>query len=198
MTQYAKLVSNTKIEFPPKNKGNICNYNLDTELLIQDGYKEFIEVEIPITNRYFHIEYEETENTINEIVIYDETQEEANVRELEQAKQNKIQDNDTARDETLNRGVVYREVLFDSDTDQKVNLLATVSMIGDLDLITWFGMDNQPLECTKEDLINIGSLITQLHTFCWNKNAEIKQEINGALTIEEVNNIIIDYTLVGE
>ena len=118
--------------------------------------------------------------------------------QLQKAKDNKIQENDTARDNALLQGVVYQDVLFDSDTDQKVNLLAIVSTMGDEDTIVWFGMDNVPLECGKQDLINIGGLITQLHTFCWGHNAEIKQAINDALTVEEVNEIIIDYTLPEE
>ena len=72
--------------------------------------------------------------------------------------------------------------MFDSDTDQKVNLLATVTAMADEDTIVWFGMDNKPLKCTKLDLINIGGLITALHSFCWNKNAEIKEQINEAQT----------------
>lgn len=114
---------------------------------------------------------------------------------LERAKENKIGENDTARDTALNKGVVYKDVLFDSDTDQKVNLLAIVSTMDDEDTIIWFGMNNVPLECTKLDLINIGGLITQLHTFCWGRNAEIKAEIAQAETIEEVESIEIDYTM---
>lgn len=110
-----------------------------------------------------------------------------------EAKQAKVQENDTIRDAALNAGVVYKDVLFDSDTDQKVNLLATVSMMSDDDAITWYGMDNQPLVCTKQDLLNIGGLITQLHSFCWNKNAKIKQEISEATTIQELDNIDINY-----
>lgn len=120
---------------------------------------------------------------------------ELDVKKLQEAKENKVIENDTARDEALNQGVTYKGVLFDSDTDQKVNLLAIVSTMSDEDTIIWFGMDNQPLECNKQDLINIGGLITQLHAFCWNKNALIKAEINNATTIEEVEAIIIDYTL---
>ena len=115
--------------------------------------------------------------------------------QLQNTKQAKISQNDIARDEALNAGVTYKDVLFDSDTDQKVNLLAVVTTMGDEETIVWFGKDNQPLVCTKEDLINIGSLITQLHSFCWNKNAELKAEINYAETIEEVEAIIIDYTM---
>ena len=110
-------------------------------------------------------------------------------------KENKIIENDRLRDEALNQGVVYKEVLFDSDTDQKINLLAIVSTMPDEDTVTWFGKDNQPLECTKEDLINIGNLITLLDNFCWTKNAEIKNLINLAETVEEVKAIVIDYTL---
>lgn len=117
---------------------------------------------------------------------------------LQQAKDEKILINDNARDISLNQGVVYKDVLFDSDTDQKVNLLAIVSTMSDTDTIVWFGKDNQPLECNKEDLINIGGLITMLHSFCWNKNAEIKAEINNASTIEEVEAIEINYETEGE
>jgi len=112
---------------------------------------------------------------------------------LEQAKKEKIKENDIARDNALNQGVEYKGILFDSDTDQKVNLLATVSTMGETDIITWFGMDNQPLECNKEDLIFIGSLITELHSFCWGRNAEIKALINEAETVEVINNIEINY-----
>ena len=116
-------------------------------------------------------------------------------QKLQEAKQSKIQQNDLARDEALNQGVEYKDVLFDSDTDQKVNLLAIVSTMSDEDNIVWFGKDNQPLECNKQDLINIGGLITQLHSFCWNKNALIKAEIQEATTIEDVQAIVIDYAL---
>lgn len=112
---------------------------------------------------------------------------------LEQVKTEKIVENDKKRDKKLNGGVIYKNVLFDSDTDQKVNLLATVGIIDDEQTIVWYGMDNQPLECTKEDLINIGGLITSLHSFCWNKNAEIKMEIASCLTVDEVEAININY-----
>ena len=48
--------------------------------MIADGYKLFVEVERPITNRMYHIGYNETEDTIEEVIVYDETQEEANKR----------------------------------------------------------------------------------------------------------------------
>lgn len=113
--------------------------------------------------------------------------------ELEKVKAAKIEENDKIRDAAINGGVVYNDILFDSDTDQKVNLLAIVSTMADDDTSVWFGMNNDSLECTKADLIAIGSLITELHAFCWSKNAQIKAAISEAKTIEEVEAIVIDY-----
>ena len=108
-------------------------------------------------------------------------------------KEQLISENDKLRDEALLGGVEYQNVLFDSDTDQKVNLLATVNMMSDTDTIIWYGMDNKGLLCTKNDLLAIGQLITELHSFCWNNNAYIKEQIEQAETIEEVENIEINY-----
>ena len=101
--------------------------------------------------------------------------------------------NDELRDRALLGGVTYQNVLFDSDTDQKVNLLATVGMMSDEDTITWYGMDNQGLLCTKTDLMAIGGLITELHSYCWGMNAYIKEQISEAQTLEELENIEINY-----
>ena len=86
MTRYAKLVNNI-LEFAPKNKGSIINYDLDIEQMTADGYKEFVPVEIPVTNRRFHIDYLEGETIISESIVYDETQEEADAREAEQREE---------------------------------------------------------------------------------------------------------------
>ena len=115
--------------------------------------------------------------------------------ELQQAKENKIAENDNLRDIALDSGVTYKNVLFDSDTDQKINLLATYERLADGETITWFGKDNQGLTCTKEDLIAIGDLIVQLHRYCWQMNAYIKHQINQAQSVEEVQNIVLDYSI---
>lgn len=113
---------------------------------------------------------------------------------LQQEKDKKIKENDTLRDAALNQGVTYNNVLFDSDTDQKVNLLAMVNIMNDTDTIEWFGKNAGSLICTKQDLINIGTLVSQLHSFCWGLNDKIKKEIRAAKTVEEVKAIEIDYT----
>ena len=141
--------------------------------------------------RYNLDRVEETQNKY--VLIGDEYVLKTDIKAVEQAKEAKIKENDIARDEALLQGIIYKDVLFDSDTDQKINLLAIVSTMSDEDTIIWFGMNNVPLECTKADLINIGGLITALHSLCWGKNAEIKSAIAEAQTIEEVEAIEIDY-----
>ena len=113
--------------------------------------------------------------------------------QLYKLKQEKVALNDDLRDSALSGGVTYQNVLFDSDTDQKVNLLATVGSMSDTDTIVWYGMDNQGLLCTKADLMAIGALITDLHSFCWQNNAYIKEQIEQAETLEELEAIEISY-----
>lgn len=112
---------------------------------------------------------------------------------LNSKKLEKIEENDRLRDEKLNSGVVYKDVLFDSDTDQKINLLATYNVLPENQKMLWFGKDNESLECTKDDLVAIGNLITELHIRCWTLNAFYKDEINKATNLEELNHIEIDY-----
>lgn len=194
MTKYAKLINEKTIEFPPKNKDGVSNYDLNIPLLIEDGYKEFVEAEKQIGVAY-DITYKQTKTKVKEIAT-PITPDPAEL--LKQAKEQKILENDTARDIALNQGVNYKGILFDSDTDQKANIIAMVFGMDEEQTVTWFGMDNQALECTKEDLENIGGLIIQLHSFCWTKNAMTKDLINNASTVEEVEAIVIDYTLIGE
>lgn len=134
--------------------------------------------------------------------IWDETQNEPIVdstyeqRILDEAKKNKLNENIKKRDERLNAGIIYKNILFDSDTDQKINLLAMSGFMDDNDTIIWLGKDNDPLNCTKEDLLNMGNIIVQLTSAIWGNdglNQYYINAINDCETIEEVNNIIIDY-----
>lgn len=79
MDVYIKLIDGEPC-LPPQNKDDILNYNMDIELLIEDGYKRLINADIPETIRMYHFEYHEMEDTIEEAIVYDETQEEAEAR----------------------------------------------------------------------------------------------------------------------
>ena len=62
--RYAKLTDG-KIEFAPKNKGAISNYNLSVELMTADGYKPLVVVEEPTEDKPL-IRYRETDKQIEQ------------------------------------------------------------------------------------------------------------------------------------
>ena len=68
MTKYVKLISETQIEYPPKNKGSIINYDIDIPQLIFDGYKELIEAQKE-EGKAYTITYTESENKIIENAV---------------------------------------------------------------------------------------------------------------------------------
>ena len=97
-------------QFPPKNKGSILNYDLDIDLLIQDGYKPFVPAEIPETIRMYHFEYEETD-VIREVVVYDETKAQANARLATQRQQElESQFIETSMKDSNGNNSYYRQV----------------------------------------------------------------------------------------
>ena len=117
--------------------------------------------------------------------------------QLEQAKEDKLKENETIRDAFLVSGVMYKDILWDSDIEQKLNISVQVANMNDEDVVTWVAMDGvTSLECTKQDLLNIGMLLTQMTAYVWQyKNPEIKMAINDANSIEELDAIDIVYSL---
>ena len=165
--------------------------NDDKEIVLFDSIENNLINTKLFKPQYKDLEIKFTDKNIVRIdgKLYFEDSQEA----LDQAKAKKIEQNDINRDNKLNGGVEYRGVLFDSDTDQKTNLMYMERKLSDSDIITWYGMGNEPLSCNKEDLNNIGNLIVQLDTYCWTRNAEIKQAIAEAKSLEELEAIGIQY-----
>lgn len=64
MQKYAKLTDG-KIEFAPKNKGAISNYNLSVELMTADGYKPLVVIEEPTEDKPL-VRYRETDEQIEQ------------------------------------------------------------------------------------------------------------------------------------
>lgn len=64
MQKYAKLTDG-KIDFAPKNKGSITNYNLSQELMEKDGYKPLIVIEETTLEKPL-IKYLETDKQIEQ------------------------------------------------------------------------------------------------------------------------------------
>ena len=117
--------------------------------------------------------------------------------QLEKTRQEKYKENETIRDAFLVSGVTYKDILWDSDLEQKLNISVQVSTMSDEDTVVWVAMDGvTALECTKQDLMNIGALLTTMTAYVWQyKNPAIKQAIADAETIEELNEIEIVYDM---
>ena len=116
---------------------------------------------------------------------------------LEDLRNQKYKENETIRDTFLVSGVEYRDILWDSDLEQKLNLMAQTSVMGDEDSVIWVAMDGvTALDCTKQDLLNIGGLLTKMTAYVWQfKNPAIKAAIAEAQTEEELNAIEIVYDM---
>ena len=89
MDIYAKLTS-SGIEYAPKNKGSILNYDLDIDHLIEDGYKPLILAEMPTNDRMFDLIYEESSENITQVINYLESEEEYNQRKSNEELQLQI------------------------------------------------------------------------------------------------------------
>lgn len=64
MLVYAKITDG-KIEFAPKNKGSISNYNLSQKLMEKDGYKPLVVIEEQTEDKPL-IRYRETDKQIEQ------------------------------------------------------------------------------------------------------------------------------------
>ena len=197
MTKYAKFISSTKIEFPPITKGSIINYKINYPMLIEDGYKELIEIEKPITNRRYHIEYIETD-VITETIVYDETQEEADTRELDGAKDIKYQEAlEKANDFEENGTVEYKNCVFEMSLSNRQNLKDTQEALIALGQETtpWNDKNDEIVELTLEDIIYIrlNLILARIKTLWIEQYPAYKAQIELAQTVQEVNAIEIEY-----
>lgn len=87
---YVRLKNEYELEYPPKNKGTVINYNLNEELLLNDGFKPLLTIEKPNNDRFYEIKYEESENNIQEVINYLESEEEYANRKNEEIIQSQI------------------------------------------------------------------------------------------------------------
>ena len=166
-----------------------CKSNNIESLL---SYENILELE-NITVDYFNNNIDKYKIINNKLTDISQTPEYI-AEQLKKAKEIKIQENAQKRDEHLLAGVIYKDVLFDSDTDSKANLLFAASGMDDTQTVIWLGKDNQPLECNKQDIYNIGATIGAMTVDVWSvKNPYYLQAIENAKTLEELQAIVIDY-----
>ena len=116
-------------------------------------------------------------------------------QKLNEAKEKKLAENEKVRNAFMLSGIEYKDVLFDSDDEQKINLKCTVDEMTDEETIEWTGKDGiTKLLCTKADLIALGNLLKEKTAYVWSiKNPAVKSAILTAQTVEEVEAVEIEY-----
>lgn len=199
MTQYVKFISNKQIEYPPKNKGNIINYDLDVEQLIADGYKEFVPATKEIGKAY-DITYIETEDQVieNAEEIIPDPEE-----VLRQAKEAKYNEAVTKANEYIQSGNALYEFEAGKHIEAtdgnigKFTAYALAYVTGQLqpsDTVVWNTKEDETVQLTKTQVQTILVGLGQVQAIVWTvKYPAYLTQIEEATTVEEVENIIINY-----
>lgn len=156
MQKYAKLIEGA-LNYAPQNKGSVLNYDTNVDLMLADGYKPFYTEPIPLTNRRYHVDYEETEDALREVIVYEETQEEADAREA-QERQEKFYNNFFEIPEE-NNVICYRKIPkgYSSAVESINTTLNMVNLLGNLPANTLVFYPKPdftiPEQCTEEWLV---------------------------------------------
>ena len=167
-----------------------CDYKIKNHVELDINYDDFV------ANVGNYLKDDSGRIIIDEsgMVVDISVTEEFLAERLNEAKFKKVAENEAKRTVKLNAGVEHKGIIFDSDTDQKINLMFAANAMADDDTITWLGKDNDPLDCSKADILAIGQKIADLTYYVWVvKNPQFLSEINSAETIAHVENIDIDY-----
>ena len=112
-----------------------------------------------------------------------------------------------AKQAVENGYVTYKEAQFETNAQTVGDLTATMLMLQNeraeaeslaeskTDIsYTWLSKDDKAVELTVEDFVTLGNLIAQYKNKVWNeKYLEYKTAIENAQTIEELNEIELDY-----
>lgn len=199
MTQYVKYISETQIEYPPKNKGNIINYNLDVEAMIADGYKEFV----PATKeqgKAYTITYTQNETQVIEIateIIPDPAE------LLRQAKERKYNEAVAKANDYIQSG----NALYEFETGKhieatdgnigKFTAYALAFVTGQLqptDTVVWNTKEDETVQLSQLQVSDILVGLGQVQAVVWTiKYPAYITAINEATTVEEVEAIEINY-----
>lgn len=200
---------------PPMNlqKNEVAIFNTDHWEIMEDYRKRWIvnedlipeQVEFigPIEKGYILITEEQKDNLQKDSTYYIfkagklEENPANKYKEFNALKSYLYSKNEKIREAFKLSGINYKGIIFDSDDEQKINLMYASSMMSDTDTIEWTGQDGiSKLLCSKEDLMQIGLLIQQKISYIWQiRNPEIKSQIMNAKTIEELNAIDISYSI---
>ncbi len=118
---------------------------------------------------------------------------------FELVKVAKVAENTSKAKEAIENGyVTFKEVQFETNAQTVGDLTATLLMMQarGIETYTWLSKDDKVVELTVEDFATLGGIIAGYKNSVWNsKYIYYKEAIEQATTKEEVEKIVIDYTV---
>ena len=130
MTVYAKI-ENNKLITAYNGYNGITGLADSPELCVANGFTAYTEEQISGYNST-----PKSCDIVNGILTDISDTDAYKSEQLAKAKADKLQENTTKRDARLIAGVTYKNILFDSDQDQKINLSAIASNMSDTDRLS--------------------------------------------------------------
>jgi len=124
---------------------------------------------------------------------------ESNPEGLSIAKAKKHAENTTKAQQAIYNGyVIFKEAQFETNTQTCSDLTSTILLMqaSGLESYNWLSKDDKIVTLTIDDFGSLGALIADYKNQVWNvKYLDFKSQIEQASTIEEVEEIEIDYDL---
>ena len=121
---------------------------------------------------------------------------------LEIAKSDKQKENTALAKFAVENGYVdFKGAQFETNVQTVGDLTASMLLVqqAGLESYSWLTKDDKVVELTLEDFGTLGGLIAQYKAGVWNeKYLNFKTQIENAETIEEVNNIELNYDIPSE
>ena len=120
---------------------------------------------------------------------------------LKQARFEKQAENTTKAKQAIEDGyVTFKDAQFETNAQTVGDLTATMLMLQAQQdpnaIYMWLSKDDQVVELTIEDFGTLGGLIAEYKNTIWQeKYITYKTQIEQAQTVDEVNNINLDYSL---
>lgn len=117
-------------------------------------------------------------------------------------KSDKQKENTALAKQAVENGYVdFKGAQFETNAQTVGDLTASMLLVqqAGLESYSWLTKDDKVVELTLEDFGTLGGLIAQYKAGVWNeKYLNFKEQIENAKTIEEVNNIELDYDIPSE
>ena len=118
------------------------------------------------------------------------------------AKEQKQKENTALAKFAVENGYIdFKGAQFETNAQTVGDLTASMLLVqqAGLESYSWLTKDDKVVELTLEDFGTLGGLIAQYKAGVWNeKYLKFKEQIENAKTIEEVNNIELNYDIQSE